>query len=383
MKIKNVAITLGLSAFAALAVGAGLKAGAREAAKAEAVSTIYLSPNANWKKAGAVFGAKFNGDDDYALMSATDVDGVYSINVPNGKTTVQFGRMDPNDTDTVWNTSNDNLAIPEAGSNNLFAFRKWNDNNNWGSDGEWVLKYEADKTVYVYDADDYYELEGNAATVHMWSSVDFEVPSTNYPGAAMTVSSTLNGHKIYSYTDSLVSLCNYCAFNAGGTTDHADFTKTVDLELNPGLVYNSRTIDNWNNKYGRWYTEAVTTEASNFVYGKMKMSSYDKGGVKDTQTGDMSCLEFYGPAKTAYNGLSSDALTAVKTVYSQSLDRLAEWAKYNSEVFDPQSGFASSALTLVGVTSTNNAPIVIVVLSSLILLSAGGFFFIRKRKEDK
>ena len=390
MKIKHIITTLCLATSLGLGVGIGLKANKNvKQANATNVSTVYLMPNSNWSGNSAWFGLDvFTGSTHkWVKMSASSVSGVYQATIPEGSwTNIIFTRMNPassgnegegwiGDSYAKWNQTG-NLSIPTTGNNDCFVIP----NDGWDSVGSWDVKYATgNSTSYLFDADDYFEMSGNTATISVWSTSGSRA-TDGYPGTSMTLDSELNGHKLYSFEYPTMFGLNKCIFNGGGDESHANMTKTNDLTLEAGKVYNLRVNSSYV-KSGAWYTSTITTEATNFVYQKMHMTDYDPDGVKDTQTGDMSCKSYYSEAKTAYSSLTEGGLAAVKATYHESLERLSEWAKYNTDSFDPDTGFA--ARSPLSIVNNDNSAVVIVIISTISLLAVGGFFFIRKRKEER
>lgn len=400
MKFKHLITTFALAGVLGLGVAAGFASTQEkpvEEAKADSASVVYLMPNNNWKSSTQWFAIDVynGGTHKWVKMTETSVGGVFQATIPSGTwTNIIFTRMSNattgdsgdgwiGDTHTKWNQTND-LSIPNLGSNDCYAF--YDKYDNWGGnadDGGWGFKFSTEETtVMLYDADDYFDMEGNTATIYAWDATyEKNIKCNSYPGKAMTLGALLNGHKTYSYTFNSMYF-EYCSFNGGGSTEHADSTKTGNLPIEKGKIYNLRIGSDWS-KTGAWYTSEVTDEATSFVYSKMYMSTYDRGGVKGTQTGDMSCLTYYNDAKLAYLSLTNDALNAVKNTYSFALDRLSEWAIYNKEQFDVNTGFASR-VTVRGVeelTRSTSSVTIIIIVSTLALTAAGGYFLLR-RKED-
>ena len=109
-------------------------------AYADAPSTLYLTPNANWKNDGARFAAYFfgNGGSTWVSMTDTDGDGKYEAAVPAGDyANVIFCRMSgtaaANDWANKWTQTGD-LVIPTDGKNWYTV-----DEGQWdsGSNGVW------------------------------------------------------------------------------------------------------------------------------------------------------------------------------------------------------------------------------------------------------
>ena len=84
-------------------------------------TTLYLTPNANWKTDNARFAAYFFGNGEkWVSMTDSDGDGVYEVAVPAGYPNVIFCRMNPgttaNNWSNKWNQTAD-LTVPTDGTN--------------------------------------------------------------------------------------------------------------------------------------------------------------------------------------------------------------------------------------------------------------------------
>ncbi len=108
-------------------------------------STIYFRPNSNWTEAGAKFEAWTWGgtSDGWAEISEADENGVYTVTVPNGNTSIKFLRTSPTEFDRgqwngIWNRAK-NQNIPTDGRI-LFSINdgQWgsSDDSN-GAEGTW------------------------------------------------------------------------------------------------------------------------------------------------------------------------------------------------------------------------------------------------------
>ena len=90
-------------------------------ASAEAATTLYLTPNANWKADGARFAAYFFGNGEkWVSMTDSDKDGIYEVAVPAGYPSVIFCRMNPNASANNWNNKwnqTSDLTVPTSGTN--------------------------------------------------------------------------------------------------------------------------------------------------------------------------------------------------------------------------------------------------------------------------
>ena len=77
-------------------------------ASAEAATTLYLTPNSNWKADGARFAARFWTDtpsfkEVWVDMKDPDGDGVYECQIPEGMEKVIICRMKPSASANNWN----------------------------------------------------------------------------------------------------------------------------------------------------------------------------------------------------------------------------------------------------------------------------------------
>lgn len=85
-------------------------------------STLYLTPNSNWKEANARFAAYFfgNGEKWVSMTKVANETDLYEVTVPSGYPSVIFCRMNPsataNNWDNKWNQTSD-LTIPTNGTN--------------------------------------------------------------------------------------------------------------------------------------------------------------------------------------------------------------------------------------------------------------------------
>ena len=105
--------------------------------------TLYLKPTGNWLQANARFAAYFFEDttNTWVDMTDEDGDGIYTVNVPNGKwTNVIFCRMNPEYDTNAWNSGNTkymwnqtvDLVVPVSGHATLFVI----DAGSWDKDAD-------------------------------------------------------------------------------------------------------------------------------------------------------------------------------------------------------------------------------------------------------
>lgn len=115
-------------------------------------SRIYFKPGANWTNDSAKFGANFNENgSNYSYQIMTQVSGdtdYYYVDVPSGKTHVQFTRLKSTATsatsDNTWNWGN-NDSIPTDGKN---CFVRSTANNGWDNSGTWTVYIPQDTPVF-------------------------------------------------------------------------------------------------------------------------------------------------------------------------------------------------------------------------------------------
>ena len=153
-------------------------------------SLIYLTPNNNWKEAGARFAAYFFGNGEkWVSMTDFDGDGTYECEVPSGYTKVIFCRMNPknstNNWDNKWNQTGD-LTVPTNKSNNLYTIKE----GSWDS-GDWSqLNYT---TIYL-NPNESWKSEGARFAVYTWYGID----NNNKPLHEMWINMTdVDGNETY------------------------------------------------------------------------------------------------------------------------------------------------------------------------------------------
>ena len=108
------------------------------AAKTTGDTTIYLAPNANWKKDGARFALyTWDGGDKWFNMTDPDGDGIYECVIPAGIENIIFCRMNPSATANNWNNKwNQTSNLKYNGSNNLYTVKEgtWDKGGgNWST----------------------------------------------------------------------------------------------------------------------------------------------------------------------------------------------------------------------------------------------------------
>ena len=109
------------------------------ATKTTGETTIYLSPNANWKQSNARF-ALYTWDvtPNWYDMTDTNGDGIYECTIPAGVENIIFCRMNPSATANNWNNKwNQTGDLKYDGSNNHYTVNE----GQWdsGTNGSWSL----------------------------------------------------------------------------------------------------------------------------------------------------------------------------------------------------------------------------------------------------
>ena len=111
---------------------------------AAAPTTLYLTPNSNWKSSSAWFAAYFYNNstnkNTWVKMTDSNGDGIYECSVPSGYPNVVFCRMNSAtssmnwNSGTVWNQTSD-LTIPTDGKNHYtIAAGAWSKGSgSWGT----------------------------------------------------------------------------------------------------------------------------------------------------------------------------------------------------------------------------------------------------------
>ena len=117
-------------------------------------STVYLTPNDNWRSDNARFAVyTWNDAGEYQWIDMTDSDGngIYQATLPAGYLNLIFCRMDPNkqngwSDNKCWNQTNDFVF---DGTNNHYVMSSsaWNK-----GEGKWTV-YDANACAHSYGAD--------------------------------------------------------------------------------------------------------------------------------------------------------------------------------------------------------------------------------------
>ena len=96
------------------------------AAKTTTDTTLYLTPNANWKQDKARFALyTWDGGDKWFDMKDTDGDGVYECTIPAGIENIIFCRMNPNAAANNWNNKwNQTADLKYNGSSNHYTVKE-------------------------------------------------------------------------------------------------------------------------------------------------------------------------------------------------------------------------------------------------------------------
>ena len=121
---------------------------------AEGGTTIYFTPNSNWRSDNARFAMYTwidGGDYHWIELSDSDDDGVYEGILPDGYTDLIFVRLDPSESHTGWSTSwNQTNDLKYDGEKNHYTVGS----GVWDKgDGKWSV-FDPDACVHEYGADD-------------------------------------------------------------------------------------------------------------------------------------------------------------------------------------------------------------------------------------
>lgn len=164
---------------------------------AETGTTVYLKPNANWKKDGARFAVYYFENDANGWVSMTEAsrDGYYTAEVPTGYSTIIFCRMNPGTTENNWDNKwnqTENLSLPtDTATAYVVAEDTWdNGGGSWsvyGEDDSWPEETPKETAYYVAGSDGLcgavWQADGDAMTENAdgtWSVTFPEVEANTY-----------------------------------------------------------------------------------------------------------------------------------------------------------------------------------------------------------
>lgn len=234
-----------------------------------------------------------------------------------------------------------------------------------------VTDIDGSETVYVYDSKDYWH--GNARC-YAWGGK----PTVSWPGELMTVANgDYHGGTLYSYTIPKIR-----GWHNGLFVETGDIDKTANQNLynNAGktFIINKSAADSWVEHSG-WFANSDRDAAVEFIYDKMKMSSYDS---ELTGKGDGSCKTYFGAAETAYGSLTENGIQAIDIldVNGNVWDRLAEWADANGKSFSKATGFDGFRGNLVTIQKNDGILIACIVGASILLGGSLAAVCLKKRK---
>ena len=181
-------------------------------------TTIYFVPNAKWLADGARFAVYYwstsnTSDNNWVDLIAGD-NGIYSATVPAGYGNVIFCRMNSNAAENIWNNKwnqTENLYILESGENYFVMYEDAMDKEDGKDTGAWGTNATVPtrpsqggnnpsdsngpaltETITVYFENNW--LWTNVSC-HYWGGEGFV--GTEWPGQAMTVVGTRDGHDVY------------------------------------------------------------------------------------------------------------------------------------------------------------------------------------------
>ena len=105
------------------------------AAKTSEPTTLYLTPNSNWKVDNARFAAyTWDGGEQWFDMTDSDGDGIYECVIPAGIENIIFCRMNPSATSNNWNNKwNQTADLKYDGTNNHYIVKEGTWDNGGGT----------------------------------------------------------------------------------------------------------------------------------------------------------------------------------------------------------------------------------------------------------
>ncbi len=231
--------------------------------------TLYLKPNSNWKQSNPVFKAHlWNSSTNTTVEMHKRTDDTWGINVPSGNwTNVQFMRVDPSNSNNVWNRT----ADLEYKNGQVFSI----------SSGQW------DNATGTWDPWQKSEWPGETLT---------RLQDTN--GA--NVSYTWNGNTAQVWKTESARVFNSVIFN-NGYSGSVGTNQTGNLNLFPGCFYQ---VDG-----DKWYGSLSDTSRSDADVG------VDAGGDGGSSSGDITgytvdsgfTVQLGGNTYTVYTNSAEDA----------------------------------------------------------------------------
>lgn len=193
---------------------------------AAAPTTLYLTPNSNWKQSSAWFAAYFYGNGDtWVKMTDSNGDGIYEVAVPSGYPNVIFCRMNSSNTSSMtwnncWNQTSD-LTIPTDGKNHYAI-----------AEGAWS---KGSGTWGTYTPPSYYVAGSDSLCGESWSTTADKM--------------TMNSDGTYSITFSNVAAGTHL-FKVvkdgswdNGSWPSSDYSLTLDKTYNVTITFNPSTTN--------------------------------------------------------------------------------------------------------------------------------------------
>ncbi len=382
MKIKNVFITLGVTAAMGFGAFAGIKANRGEVKSASAATnykSFYLDCSAfdGWDSESICLGTWNGTVNTYTEAKKIAEDyWVVSIDI-TGLSLVEFYRCSPGNTGIRWNKSS---YTEDFASKNLCKITNWDESSTWSS-GEVsaVLKTEANSwgTGTAMSETTNYSEYGYAA---QWSLLNYTFIKDVEVKAVLTI----NGNDIWLDVDS----CG--ASDLDGIQARKD---NNNVEVNVTAAFNLYVKLGSSNEY--YFEVLYENEALQFARDFVNAISTICENTKNNPVGaaPSAMSTAWANQNTAFSALSANAKTYLQNSddYDHSeLDALEEMYDYIIAKYTGLTNFLgrSSSGTNFGINpivddNSNSIVVIIVVASTISLVALGGFFFIKRKKESK
>ena len=185
----------------------GMFAVTASAVKTTVPTTLYLSPNTNWKTDNPRYAVyTWDGGDKWFDMTDSNGDGVYEVTIPAGIENIIFCRMSPSATANNWtNKWNQTADLKYDGTNNHYTVKE----GTWDKGGgSWSL-LEVGSCIHT-------PKDAGTVITAATCTVDGKISHTcSKCGVSYTATLLADGHK---YTNGKCSVCNTIAtYTIAGT----------------------------------------------------------------------------------------------------------------------------------------------------------------------
>ena len=199
----------------ALAMLTAVFAISASAVKTTAPTTLYLTPNNNWKTDNARYAIyTWDGGDKWFDMKDTDGDGIYECEIPAGIENIIFCRMNPGTTANNWNNKwNQTSDLKYNGSNNHYIVSEGAWDKGAGTWTTFVPAQVGHECVLVEDTSKRVE---PTCTTNGLKVEDCTAAGCDNPHREIVLAAT--GH---SYVNHVCSVCsNRATYTVAGTGAH-------------------------------------------------------------------------------------------------------------------------------------------------------------------